>query len=107
MIVRPSGGLGGSKHHNFGCHVSLAALVRTHNLCLESQVVTPLGKHLQQHKISVESAVRIVFQPQAIFRVRPITRCSASLAGGRTFPDALLLYGSNANRAQEAELRAV
>lgn len=41
----------------------------------------PLGEHLQKHGVSVETALRIVFQPQAVFRVRPVTRCSASLAG--------------------------
>ena len=29
----------------------------------------------------MEAALRIVYQPQAIFRVRPVSRCTASLAG--------------------------
>ena len=37
-----------------------------------------LCKHTQ---VSVEAALRIVYQPQAIFRVRPVSRCTASLAG--------------------------
>ncbi|KAK9807942.1 hypothetical protein WJX73_005187 [Symbiochloris irregularis] len=40
-----------------------------------------LGAHLQAHKVSVETVVQVVFQPQAVFRVRPLTRCTASLPG--------------------------
>lgn len=29
----------------------------------------------------MESALRIVYQPQAVFRVRPIARCTASMPG--------------------------
>nr|CAD1825859.1 unnamed protein product [Ananas comosus var. bracteatus] len=31
--------------------------------------------------ISVEKVLRIVYQPQAIFRIRPVNRCSATIAG--------------------------
>jgi len=33
------------------------------------------------YQVSVESALRIVYQPQAVFRVRPIARCTASMPG--------------------------
>ena len=36
---------------------------------------------LRRAQVSVEAALRIVYQPQAIFRVRPVSRCTASLAG--------------------------
>lgn len=32
-------------------------------------------------QVSVETALRIVYQPQAVFRVRPVSRCSASIPG--------------------------
>ena len=32
-------------------------------------------------QVSVEAALRIVYQPQAIFRVRPVSRCTASMPG--------------------------
>ena len=32
-------------------------------------------------QVSVETALGVVYQPQAVFRVRPVTRCTASLAG--------------------------
>ena len=32
-------------------------------------------------QVSVEAALRVVFQPQAIFRVRPVARCTASMPG--------------------------
>ena len=31
--------------------------------------------------MSVETALQIVYQPQAVFRVRPIARCTASMGG--------------------------
>lgn len=37
-------------------------------------------------QVSVESVLRVVYQPQAVFRVRAVTRCTASMpghAGGR------------------------
>ena len=40
-----------------------------------------LGAFLTDNKVSVESVLRIVYQPQALFRVRPVTRCSSSIPG--------------------------
>lgn len=33
------------------------------------------------YAVSVEKVVQIVYQPQAIFRIRPVNRCSATIAG--------------------------
>lgn len=45
----------------------------------------PLGdileNHLLKHAISVETILTITYQPQAVFHVRPITRCTASMSG--------------------------
>ncbi len=32
-------------------------------------------------QVSVEAALQIVYQPQAVFRVRPVSRCTASMPG--------------------------
>jgi ribosome assembly protein 4 len=40
-----------------------------------------LGAHLAAAKLSVEAALRIVYMPQAVFRVRPVGRCTASMPG--------------------------
>lgn len=32
-------------------------------------------------QVSVEAALRIVYQPQAVFRVRPVSRCTSSMPG--------------------------
>ena len=40
-----------------------------------------LGAHLFKHNVSVETALHIVYQPQAVFRVRPVSRCTASMPG--------------------------
>ena len=40
-----------------------------------------LGAFLAAAATSVESALRIVYQPQAVFRVRPVARCTATMPG--------------------------
>ncbi|WIA35410.1 hypothetical protein OEZ86_003855 [Tetradesmus obliquus] len=40
-----------------------------------------LGEHLKKQKVSVEQSLRIVYMPQAVFRVRPVARCTASMPG--------------------------
>eukprot|EP00963_Diacronema_lutheri_P001395 scaffold86_cov338-Pavlova_lutheri.AAC.58 len=45
------------------------------------EVVGELGQFLQEMERSVEETLKIVYQPQAIFRVRPVTRCSGSMKG--------------------------
>ncbi|KAK9840799.1 hypothetical protein WJX81_005490 [Elliptochloris bilobata] len=56
----------------------------------EQPLADDLGVHLHKHKVSVEAALRIVYQLQAVFRVRPVSRCTASLAG---HTDAVLAVG--------------
>lgn len=47
----------------------------------EKLLETDLQQHLLKNNVSVEASLRVVYQPQAVFRVRPITRCSGSLEG--------------------------
>lgn len=47
----------------------------------DQELVGQLGTYLLQNKVSVEQILRIVYQPQAVFRIRPVTRCSATIAG--------------------------
>lgn len=47
----------------------------------EKELAAELGAHLQRHAVSVETVLRVVYQPQAIFRVRPVSRCSATIPG--------------------------
>lgn len=47
----------------------------------DQELVVELGVYLQKNKVSVEKVLRIVYQPQAIFRIRPVNRCSATIAG--------------------------
>ncbi|MQL83956.1 hypothetical protein Taro_016462 [Colocasia esculenta] len=48
---------------------------------LDEELVEYLGTFLHKKKVSVERTVQIVYQPQAIFRIRPVNRCSATIAG--------------------------
>lgn len=47
----------------------------------DTELIADLGAHLQAHTVSVETALRVVYQPQAVFRVRPVARCSGSIPG--------------------------
>ena len=45
------------------------------------EVTRDLATTISAKKISVEQVLKIVYQPQSLFRVRPVTRCSAAVAG--------------------------
>ncbi|CAL9049333.1 notchless protein homolog [Musa acuminata AAA Group] len=47
----------------------------------DQELIVQLGSYLQKNKVSVEKVLRIVYQPQALFRIRPVNRCSATIAG--------------------------
>jgi ribosome assembly protein 4 len=48
----------------------------TFNLCSTVEAAS-----CRDHLFNLESTLRIVYEPQAIFRVVPVTRCTASLPG--------------------------
>lgn len=47
----------------------------------DRELAVQLGSYLQKNKVSVEKVITIVYQPQAVFRIRPVTRCSSTIAG--------------------------
>ena len=47
----------------------------------DAEITGTLGEHLRKRDASVESILKIVYQPQALFRVRPVTRCSSAIPG--------------------------
>lgn len=47
----------------------------------EEEVVGNLEEVLEKQELDDESVLTIVYQPQAVFRVRSITRCVSSLEG--------------------------
>ncbi len=44
-------------------------------------VAATLGEWLLASNTSVEAALQILYQPQSLFRVRPVSRCSSSMPG--------------------------
>jgi ribosome assembly protein 4 len=48
---------------------------------LLQELAGELGSHLQKQQVSVEQSLRIVYMPQAVFRVRPVARCTSSMPG--------------------------
>ena len=52
----------------------------------DKELAGELGDHIKKNAISVESSLQVVFQPQALFRVRPVTRLSSSISGLSTCP---------------------
>ncbi|XP_067866768.1 notchless protein homolog 1 [Heterodontus francisci] len=47
----------------------------------ETEIVISLEKTLQEQKVETENVIDIIYQPQAVFRVRAVTRCTSSLEG--------------------------
>lgn len=47
----------------------------------EDEIKDCLDKTLDLNKIDTENVIDIVYQPQALFRVRPVTRCTSSMPG--------------------------
>ncbi|KAB8115752.1 hypothetical protein EE612_056459 [Oryza sativa] len=47
----------------------------------DEELSVQLGAYMQQKNANVEVTLRIVYQPQAVFRIRPVNRCSATIAG--------------------------
>lgn len=49
----------------------------------DSEVTGSVGDAVDQNNLSTEQVVEIVYRPQAVFKVRAVTRCAASLPGVR------------------------
>ncbi|XP_067864553.1 notchless protein homolog 1 [Heptranchias perlo] len=47
----------------------------------ETEIVTSLEKTLKEQQVETEKVIDIIYQPQAVFRVRAVTRCTSSLEG--------------------------
>ena len=47
----------------------------------DETLTTDLGDHLEKVNASMEQVLKIVYAPQALFRVRPVTRCSSAIPG--------------------------
>ncbi|XP_043910256.1 notchless protein homolog 1 [Protopterus annectens] len=47
----------------------------------DAEIVTSLEKTLDKQLVETEKVLDIVYQPQAIFKVRAVTRCTSSLEG--------------------------
>lgn len=47
----------------------------------DAEIISSLGRTLEAQAVETEKVIDIVYQPQAIFRVRAVTRCTSSLEG--------------------------
>ena len=45
------------------------------------ELADEIGACMVKNKVSVERVVQVLYQPQAVFRVRPVARCSATMEG--------------------------
>ena len=45
------------------------------------EVTTTLAAFIREHKISTEQILELTYQPLAVFRVRPVTRCTDTMPG--------------------------
>lgn len=51
----------------------------------EIDIVSSLSEAMLKAGLSVESAISIVYSPQAVFKVRTVSRCTSSLTGTKYF----------------------
>nr|CAB3264348.1 notchless protein homolog 1 [Phallusia mammillata] len=47
----------------------------------EKEILNDLETVVKQENVSTESAIKIIYQPQAVFKVRAVTRCTSSIEG--------------------------
>lgn len=47
----------------------------------ETEVKGKLEETIEKHSIETEKVVEIVYQPQAVFKVRAVTRCTSTIPG--------------------------
>lgn len=47
----------------------------------DAEIVASLEKTLAGQSVETEKVLDIIYQPQAVFRVRAVTRCTSSLEG--------------------------
>lgn len=47
----------------------------------DAEIVVSLEKSLAGQAVETEKVLDIIYQPQAVFRVRAVTRCTSSLEG--------------------------
>jgi len=47
----------------------------------ETEITEALGKVLEKENVETEKVVQIVYQPQAVFKVRAVTRCTSTMPG--------------------------
>uniref|UniRef100_A0A4X1TA85 Notchless protein homolog 1 n=1 Tax=Sus scrofa TaxID=9823 RepID=A0A4X1TA85_PIG len=54
----------------------------------DAEIVSSLGKTLESQAVETEKVLDIIYQPQAVFRVRAVTRCTSSwrVTVRRSFP---------------------
>ena len=64
----------------------------------ESEITGSLKETLETQTLETEKVVEIVYQPQAVFKVRAVTRCTSTIPGmlfiyiGKVFKNPLISY---------------
>ena len=60
----------------------------------DDEITTALAATVQQQQLSTEAALTLVYQPQALFRVRAVTHCTSTLPG-HTAPILTISYSAS------------
>ncbi|VVB13457.1 unnamed protein product [Arabis nemorensis] len=47
----------------------------------DEELLVSVGSYMETNRVSVEKVLKIVYQEQAVFRIRPVNRCSQTIAG--------------------------
>ncbi|GLT40721.1 hypothetical protein SLA2020_148340 [Shorea laevis] len=63
-----------------------------HSPIYHKELLVPVETYLEKNKVSVERIITIIYQPQVVIRIRPVNRCSSTIAG---HPEAVLSVAFN------------
>lgn len=58
----------------------------------ESEITGSLKETLETQTLETEKVVEIVYQPQAVFKVRAVTRCTSTIPGSINFIFNYIIY---------------
>ena len=66
----------------------------------EKEIVESLDVLLEKENIETEKTLDIVYQPQAVFRVKAITRCTSTIPG-QFHPSSFICITHNIKRSRD------
>jgi ribosome assembly protein 4 len=68
-------------HTNANTPYAFYAQIQKDGLAEDVEITSTLAHFIQTHNVSTEHLLKLTYQPLAIFKVRPVTRCTDTMPG--------------------------